>query len=203
MSGKYSSTHRRASIRHSIAQSGPPESGPQILALGRLAHEKGFDILLDTFSQILPSFPSASLAILGKGPLLLALRNQSARLGLKDKVRFTGSVDDPAQYFAGASLFALSSRHEGIPNALLEAAAAGLPIVSTPASPGLVELLQHAPGVWLASDSSPSALVRALRAPLAALGPGQQFSHPWLQPFLLQNAVAAYERLLDEVLLRQ
>lgn len=194
-----------AAIHHSIPQAatGFPESGPHILAIGRLSHEKGFDMLLDAFSQLQPSFPSASLTILGKGPLLPALRNQSALLGLTDKVHFVGYVEDPAQYFAGASLFVLSSRHEGIPNALLEAAAAGLPIVATPASPGLVELLQHAPGVWLASDSSPSALAGALRAALAALAPGQRFSHPWLQPFLLPNAVPACERILDEVLLRQ
>ena len=57
-------------------------------------------------------------------------------------MRFAGYVEQPAEYFAGASLFVLSSRHEGMPNAMLEAAAAGLPLVALPASDGVADLLR-------------------------------------------------------------
>ena len=65
----------------------------------------------------------------------------------------------------------LPSRHEGLPNALLEAAAAGLPIVAMPASGGVVELLRDQPGVWLAPEISAEALAASLLAALKLCGP--------------------------------
>ena len=95
------------------------------------------------------------------------------------------------------SLFVLSSRHEGLPNALLEAAAAGLPLVALPASGGVVELLQGQPGAWLAPEISQDALASVLRQALAAIEPGQRFAHAFIEPFRCQRAVAAWEHLID------
>ena len=113
-------------IRCTIATSPSrwPSSGCNILAVSRLAPEKGLDILLRAFARIQADFPASRLVILGKGPQETALKELCAKLDLGASVEFAGHVDNPSVYFPGASLFVLSSRHEGIPNALLEAAVA-------------------------------------------------------------------------------
>jgi len=93
-----------------------------------------------------------------------------------------------------------SSRSEGMPNALFEAAARGLPIVSLPASEGLVELLMGQPGVWLAREISAQALAESLLAALGALRPGERFAHPWIDRFRLEHAIPAYEELFAATL---
>jgi glycosyltransferase involved in cell wall biosynthesis len=174
--------------------------GPRLLAIGRLTRQKGFDMLLPAFQQILQAFPEAELAILGQGPEETDLKAMCRNLGIEARVCFAGYVLKPQAWFAGASAFVLSSRHEGISNALLEAAAAGLPIVSTPALGGIAELLKCAPGSWLARTISAEALAVSLLAALDSLRDGQRFSHPWLNTFRMENALPRFERLIDEVL---
>ncbi len=151
--------------------------GPHLLAVGRLAPEKGFDLLLRALAGVRQNFPQADLFIAGAGPEEAALKAQCRSLGLEAAVRFAGRVDCPYVFFPGATLFVLSSRHEGMPNALLEAAAAGLPIVALPASGGVVDLLRGRPGAWLAHEVSADALSASLHAALVALRPGQRFHH--------------------------
>jgi glycosyltransferase involved in cell wall biosynthesis len=153
--------------------SGP---GPHLLAVGRLAPEKGFDLLLAAFVRVRQRFPAASLVICGAGPEETALKALCRSLGLESAVRFAGHVESPYVLFPGAALFVLSSRHEGMPNALLEAAAAGLPIVALPSSGGVVDLLRDRPGAWIAAEISAEALAASLLEALAALHPGERFS---------------------------
>ena len=94
------------------------------------------------------------LMMAGAGPERAGLKELAAELGVGEAVRFAGHVEVPSSLLAGASLFVLSSRQEGMPNALLEAAAGGLPLVATPASERHCELLQGQPGVWLAGERS-------------------------------------------------
>ena len=175
-------------------------SGPHLLSVGRLAHVKGLDLLLDSLALVKSKYPAASLSIVGSGTEETPLKAQCRRLGLESSVHFHGEVSDPARCFAGATLFVLSSRHEGLPNALLEAAAAGLPIVTVPASGGLVDLLQSRQGVWLASEISSAALAESLLAALEALKPGQRFDHSFIEPFRMKNSIKAYEEVIDATL---
>jgi glycosyltransferase involved in cell wall biosynthesis len=174
--------------------------GPHLLAVGRLSREKGFDLLLQALAAARERFLSADLLIAGDGPEANALRAECHALGLDDAVHFLGNVAASAAYFAGASLFVLPSRHEGLPNALLEAAAGGLPIVATPASGGVIDLLSGQPGVWLTREISPGALSESMSAALGALQPGERFSHDWIEEFRVDRAVEAYEELIDAVL---
>jgi glycosyltransferase involved in cell wall biosynthesis len=179
---------------------GLSSSGPHLLAVGRLAHEKGFDMLLHALVSVRRSFPHANLIIAGTGPEEAALRMLCGELGLEDAVVFAGYVDHPYTYIPNASVFVLPSRNEGLPNALLEAAAGGLPIVALPASQGIVDLLTGQPGVWLAPTIAADSLAAALIAAISTLNPGQRFPHPFIQQFSFDRAIRAYEDLIDSSL---
>ena len=155
--------------------SGP---GPHLLAVGRLAEEKGFDLLVDALKRVRNRYPQADLVIAGEGPLKEQLERQAGQLDLTDAIHFAGHLDKPQRYFPGATLFVLSSRHEGMPNALLEAAAAEMPLVATPASGGIRELLGDMPGAWLAADVSSTALAEAILAALGEIAQGERFHRP-------------------------
>jgi glycosyltransferase involved in cell wall biosynthesis len=175
-------------------------SGPHLLAIGRLSKEKGFDLLLRALVTVRERFPEADLVIAGAGKEEASLKAERGELGLEAAVRFVGHVERPSAYFPGASMFVLSSRHEGLPNAMLEAAAGGLPIVALPASEGLVDLLREQPGVWLAPEISSDSLASSLLRALEALQPGQRFLHAFIEEFRIERAVQAYEDLIDSVL---
>ncbi|MGA2808515.1 MAG: glycosyltransferase [Terracidiphilus sp.] len=176
--------------------------GPHLLAVGRLSREKGFDLLLQALASVRGQFPSADLLITGAGPEQSALRAQCRALRLETAVRFAGLVAHPWSYFPEATLFVLPSRHEGLPNALLEAAAGGLPLVALPSSEGVVGLLRGQPGVWLAPEASAEALAASLLAALQTLRPGERFAHSFVEQFRIDRAVLAYEHLIDETLHR-
>jgi glycosyltransferase involved in cell wall biosynthesis len=177
-----------------------PAKCPHLLAIGRLSPVKGFDLLLDAMALVKPIYPGVRLTIVGSGPQETFLKTMCACLGLTNSVRFPGEVSRPASYFADASLFVLSSRHEGMPNALLEAAAAGLPLVAVPASGGIIDLLQNQEGTWLASDGTSAALAESLLAALQVLEPGKRFRHNFIEPFRIENSIHAYEELIDATL---
>ncbi len=188
---------------HALINAAPTQwfgPGPHLLAIGRLSPEKGFDLLLRAFSSFRLKFPQADLTIVGKGPEEAALKTMCRTLGLETSVHFPGYVPHPESYFPGATLFVLSSRHEGMPNALLEAAAGGLPIVALPSSDGVARLLDGKRGAWVANQVSSKALTCELLRALQSISSGQRFDHPWVEPFCMDRAVKGYESLIDETI---
>jgi GalNAc-alpha-(1->4)-GalNAc-alpha-(1->3)-diNAcBac-PP-undecaprenol alpha-1,4-N-acetyl-D-galactosaminyltransferase len=113
-----------------------------IVAMGRLIHAKGFDLLLAAFQKIADRYPDWQLLILGEGELKLELENLRDRLHLSDRVVFTGAISNPFPLLQCAKLFVLPSRTEGFPMALGEALACGLPVISTNCSSGIQELMR-------------------------------------------------------------
>jgi glycosyltransferase involved in cell wall biosynthesis len=111
--------------------------------VGRLVEQKAPHILFEAFARCAKANPHARLAMVGDGPLNADLRQQANELGIADKVIWLGERDARG-VLAGFDVFALSSRKEGLPYVVLEAMAAGLPVVAT-ASAG-VEILVS-PGI--------------------------------------------------------
>jgi len=182
---------------NTVSQSG---ASPCLMAVGRLVREKGYDLLLCAFASLRNEFPDASLVIAGEGSEEAALKAECHELGLDAAVRFTGHVDRLWTLYPAATLFVLPSRHEGLPNALLEAAAAGLPIVALPASGGVADLLREQPGAWLAPEVSATALTDSLLDALRSLQPGERFAHSFVESYRLDRAIQAYERLIDRTI---
>lgn len=186
------------SIRVSAATHAPRWTGPgpHLLAIGRLSPEKGFDLLLQAFRRVQVQFRGATLAILGSGEEERKLRSQCADLGLQSAVNFMGYVDEPSTWFPGATLFVCTSKSDAMPNAVLEAAAAGLPIVCTPASRGLTALLKEKQGVWLAEQPSADSIGESLLGALKSLRPHQRFEHAWIERHDLEESIRQYEDLI-------
>lgn len=101
------------------------------LMLSRLTREKNIPFALRAFKRVVDRFPKAGLVIVGSGPEERALKSAIDSLGLRENVIFEPWIHNPALYFASADLFILSSDYEGYGLTLLEAAAAGCPILTT------------------------------------------------------------------------
>jgi len=114
-----------------------------VVAIGRLGSEKGFDRLIRAFSFLLAKKPNARLWILGKGELENNLKELINSLGLIEKVFLIGFQKNPFLWLRHADLFVLSSRFEGLPNALLEALACGCSVVALRHPGGTQEVLEE------------------------------------------------------------
>lgn len=120
----------------------PVDREAEVLAVARLVPQKGLDVLIRAFASLPESVRDGwSLTLVGDGPELATLQALARDAGLRDLVHFEGFRSDPLVFMRRASIFALPSRFEGMPNALLEAMAAGLPSVVTDASPGPLEMV--------------------------------------------------------------
>jgi glycosyltransferase involved in cell wall biosynthesis len=126
---------------HVTAGSPSPRTEPVVVRLGRLAFEKGQDMLLEAWAEVAPRHPSWRLRLYGSGPEEAALRRLAAELGIEASVEFAGATSDLEDALTGASVFALSSREEGFPLAIMEAMAYGLPTVAFDCAPGVRELI--------------------------------------------------------------
>lgn len=112
-----------------------------VIAVGRLTKVKGFDRLLLAWAEISSYCPEWSLKILGDGEDRETLIAISNRLNISNSVEFISHTSDIQDYYKRASVFCLSSRYEGFPMVLLEAAAFGVPVVSFDCENGPAEIL--------------------------------------------------------------
>jgi glycosyltransferase involved in cell wall biosynthesis len=135
---------------------------PVVLAAGRLVPAKAFGRLIRAFALVAPEHPDWRLRICGDGPKRRPLRALVAELGLERQVELAGRVRDMEAEFEGASIFALSSRVEGLPLALLEAMAKGLPVVSFDRPAGPRSVIAHGVDGLLVPGLDVAAFSRAL-----------------------------------------
>lgn len=102
-----------------------------IAGVGRLNDQKNFSLLIKAFAKIAPEFPEYDLTIYGKGDKEPELRELASELGLQERIKFPGNIQNIADEMEQNAMFVLSSDFEGMPNALMEAMALGLPCIST------------------------------------------------------------------------
>lgn len=115
-------------------QGGGTDAGLTLLFVGRVVRQKGLDVLLEALATLPPSLRDRlSVTIVGDGPARAELQDQAERLGLADRILFRGWLGRDAlpDAYRAADLFVFPSRDEGMPNVVLEAMAAGLPVVAT------------------------------------------------------------------------
>ncbi len=105
--------------------------GKDIVTLGRLCEQKNHKLLIDAFAKIADKHPDVNLLIYGTGPLENELRQHISRLELENRVYLMGLTTKSNVTLSQARCFVLSSDYEGMPNALLEALAIGVPSIST------------------------------------------------------------------------
>lgn len=118
-----------------------PSSGRHYLAIGRLAPQKNFTLLLDAFARI--AAPDDTLTIVGEGPERAALHAQAARLGITQALAMPGHVDPLDHWLATADVLVMSSTYEGVPAVIIEGLAAGIPIAATNCGVSMAGLLGH------------------------------------------------------------
>ncbi len=169
---------------------------PEIVAIGRLSPEKGHGLLLRAMS--LMRNREARLTLVGEGPRRGHLEEQARHLGIVDRVRFAGWQEDVWPWLARARVLALPSRTESFGNVVVEALAAGLPVVSTD-TPGPAEILAGDARLGrLVSSTEAEEMAAALDAALEDPGdPAPRQARA--TDFSAAKGVDAWERLILEV----
>jgi len=156
-------------------------SGKLIVAAGRLAPEKGYDIALKAFAKV--ADPEARLTFVGDGPLRAELEALADSLGVADRVTFAGYAPDIGPWLDRARLLLLSSWHEGFGAVIVEALGRGRPVVATDCTPAVRDLLDDPARGRVVRPGDVDGLAAALEAELAAPPP---------EPTALIDAVQAY-----------
>jgi glycosyltransferase involved in cell wall biosynthesis len=134
----------------------------RIIVVANLRKEKGHDVLIDAAVDVLRQLPDAEFEIVGGGPELESLVARTEARQVRRAFTFLGHRDDVASRLAAADVFVLPSRSEAFPNAVLEAMAAGLPIVAS-AVGGIRELIDDGKTGLLVPAGDPHALADRLR----------------------------------------
>jgi glycosyltransferase involved in cell wall biosynthesis len=134
---------------------------PLVTNVARLVPEKGQSYLLQAAQLIAQGRPDVRFLLLGDGPLRKALEAQATDLGIADKVIFAGFRNDVADVLGASDVFVLSSVREGMPVALLEAMAAGVPAVATDVG-GVAQVLKHEENGLMVPPADPSKLASAI-----------------------------------------
>jgi glycosyltransferase involved in cell wall biosynthesis len=170
--------------------------------VGRLAPVKDQQTLLAAFAEVHKQFPSCRLELLGCGELLEDLERLSATLGIESVVKFHGFSRDIAGFLEGLDVFVLSSKSEGLPMTLLEAMAAGLPVVAT-AVGGIPEVVESANCGWLARPCDAASLaenmLRMMNAP-DRLERGVRARKTVVERYSVQSMAEQYESLFYKLI---
>jgi glycosyltransferase involved in cell wall biosynthesis len=175
-----------------------------LIGIGSFRPVKGFDRLIDAFSRIASQHPEWNLVIYGEGPCRQQLENQVSALQLTQRVQLPGVTRDSHERLREADLFVLCSRNEGFPNALAEAMACGLPVISFDCNSGPRELIRNGIDGVLVPDNDIDALAKQIgrlmgdpaeRERLAAAAPDV------LKRFSSESVLALWEKTVEEVVL--
>lgn len=141
---------------------GKLEASRTIVAMGRLHPLKGFDLLIKAFAKIAHSNPSWRLVILGEGKERNSLEQLAKAVGITKSFFLPGSIKTPMQFLPQADIFVMASRCEGFPNALMEAMACGLPVISYDCPSGPCQIIRDGVDGLLVPPGDVDALAKAM-----------------------------------------
>jgi glycosyltransferase involved in cell wall biosynthesis len=180
-----------------------PSEREQIVAcLCRLCYQKGIDVLLQAWNLVHQELPQARLLIAGTGPIQTQLEYMAQALGLTDSVEFVGLQNDIPALLRQCDMAVLPSRWEGMPNALLEAMACGLPCVATRVS-GSEDIIQHGVNGLLVEaedyQEMAEALLMLLRDPELVSNYGHAARTTIEQSYSLAHITEAYIELYQDI----
>ncbi len=196
LAGKYDAESKRREL-------GIPPEAWVIGLVANLRPQKNHALLLRAFAGLCPQVPQARLILVGEGGLRSALAGLADELGVRDRVHFLGARLDIAELFAALDVYCLPSHYEGMPLTLLEAMAAGKPVVATRVL-GIRELISDGETGLLVPPGDPDALAAALIRIRMEPGLGQRLAdagreyvnkHARLE-FMVTQYAALYEQLL-------
>lgn len=140
-----------------------PAPAPRIVAAGRLVQAKGFDLMLDAAAILACRSVPFELVVHGDGPLREALERQASVPELNGRVHFPGHATEARAMFKGAQLCVVPSRREGFGNVVVEAMAAGVPVLAA-ACPGPAGLIEHGRNGFLVEPGDSAALADGIQA---------------------------------------
>jgi glycosyltransferase involved in cell wall biosynthesis len=183
-------------------QFGISADAPVIGVAARLSPQKGLNYLIDALPAILARVANLHVLLVGDGPLQASLQEQVDQLQLTDRVHFAGYRRDVPRYLSALDVFVLPSLFEGLPLSILEAMAAGLPVVATNVD-GTPEAVEHDVTGKLVPPADPPALADAVleilgEPGLAAQmgGAGRERARDFSESVLLDRITGLYEQVL-------
>lgn len=189
-------------LEHFRPSPAPPEGPPSLVVVANLKRYKGQERFLRAFELVVRDIPEASAFLVGEGPDRRRLGQLTSQLGIERNVSFVGQVLDPRPFVARSHVAALTSTHEGFPNAILEAMAMGCPVVATRVG-GIPELVRD--GVdGLLTSLEPASIATAiltllrdgsLRAQMAVEARRRAEGFGWDR--VVQETEAVYQRVLQ------
>lgn len=133
-----------------------------VVGIGRLDKQKNFSLLINAFAKLPKSFSDYTLEIYGGGDQELILKTQIAQYNMCDRIFLKGIKPNVMFYVSDVALYVMSSDFEGFPNALLEAMATGLPVISTDFSTGVARDLIHKENGKIIPVADEVALIEAM-----------------------------------------
>lgn len=181
-----------------FAERQPRTGGRTLITVANLRPEKSHETLIAAAAMLVRDFPALRVRFVGSGPRRAELEALTAAQGLSAHVEFLGHRDDVPALLAEADLFVLPSRSEAFPNGVIEAMAAGLPVVAS-AVGGLLDLIDDGRTGRLVPPGRPDALAAAVRSllehPAQADAMGAAARAAVLQQYSFDRMVASFEQL--------
>jgi glycosyltransferase involved in cell wall biosynthesis len=183
----------------------PELAGARIIgSLGRLDRQKGYDFLIDALAPLLHRQPQLKLVLVGTGPERLSLEQQARHLMVSRQVVLLGEREDAVELLPGFSAYVQPSRFEGMPNAVMEAMAAGVPVIAAPTD-GVMDLIVDGQTGWVVPLRATDWCRRiedVLAAPDHARAIGSAGRSAMKELYSEESMMSAYRQLFDSVMPR-
>ena len=182
--------------RFGAAEPALEKAGPLVGNVARLAEQKGQRYLLEAAARVVERRPDVRFVLVGEGELRPALESRARELGLGDRVLFTGAREDVPELLASLDVFAFPSLFEGLCVAVIEAQAAGVPVVATPVG-GIRETVEDGKTGLLVPPRDAQALAGAILRLLEQPGEGKRLA---AEAKRRVHARFSEQRMIDETL---